>query len=111
MREWKLPPWSHPSAWREPAGRIYRSHRTRRTLCLLVIVLAVFGLLGFFAAPSLIRSQLQSRLSQTLHRPVTVQRVHFNPFTLRLTLDDLHIGDRDGHSRFVDVDRLVIGAS
>ncbi len=111
MREWKLPPWSHPSAWREPAGKLYRSHRARKTLRVLIIAIVVFGLLGFFAAPPLIRSQLQSRLSQTLQRPVTVQRVHLNPFTLRLALDDLHIGDRDRHSRFVDVDHLVINAS
>lgn len=111
MREWKLPPWSHPSAWREPVGKFYRSHRTRKALRIVVIVLVVFGLLGFFAAPPLIRSQLQSRLSETLQRPVTVQGVHLNPFTLRLALDGLHIGDRDGHSRFVDVDHLVINAS
>jgi len=111
MREWKLPPWSHPSAWREPAAAFYRSHRTRKTLRIVVIVLVVFGLLGFFAAPPLIRSQLQRRLSQNLQRPVTVQQVHLNPFTLRLALDGLHIGDRDGHGRFVDVDHLVINAS
>jgi hypothetical protein len=111
MREWKLPPWSHPSVWREPVGKFYRSHRTRKTLRIVVIVLVVFGLLGFFAAPPLIRSQLQSRLSQTLQRPVTVQQVHLNPFTLRLALDGLHIGDRDGRSRFVDIDQLVIDAS
>lgn len=111
MRKWKLPPWSHPSAWREPAGKLYRSHRTRKTLRILIIVLVVFGLLGFFAAPPLIRSQLQSRLSHTLQRPVTVRQVHLNPFTLRLALDGLHIGDRDGRSRFVDVDHLVINAS
>jgi uncharacterized protein involved in outer membrane biogenesis len=111
MWEWKLPPWSHPSAWREPAAAFYRSHRTRKTLRIVVIVLVVFGLLGFFAAPPLIRSQLQRRLSQNLQRPVTVQQVHLNPFTLRLALDGLHIGDRDGHSRFVDVDHLVINAS
>jgi uncharacterized protein involved in outer membrane biogenesis len=111
MRKGKLPPWSHPSAWREPAEKFYRSHRARKTLRIVVVVLAVFALLGFFAAPPLIRSQLQRRLSQMLQRPVTVQQVHLNPFTLRLALDDLHIGDRNGHGRFVDVDHLVINAS
>lgn len=111
MREWKLPSWSQFTAWREPAGKLYRSHRTRKTLRIIAIVLVVFGLLGFFAAPPLIRSQLQSRLGSALQRPVTVQQVHLNPFTLRLALDGLHIGDRDGHSRFVDVDHLIINAS
>jgi uncharacterized protein involved in outer membrane biogenesis len=74
-------------------------------------VLLAFGLLGFFAAPPLIRSQLQSRLGAALQRPVTVQNVHLNPFTLRLALDGLHIGDRSGHDRFVDVDHIIINAS
>lgn len=111
MRNWPRPPWSHPSAWREPVGRLYRSPRTRKTLRIVAIVLVVFGLLGFFGAPPLIRHQLQSRLSGTLHRPVTVQQVHLNPFTLRLALDGLHIGDRNARSRFVDVDHVVINAS
>jgi hypothetical protein len=111
MRKWTLPRWSHPSAWREPAEALYRSPRARKTLRIVVVVLVVFALLGFFAAPPLIRSQLQRRLSQTLQRPVTVQQVHLNPFTLRLALDGVHIGDRDGHGRFVDVDHLVIDAS
>ncbi len=111
MREWKRPAWSHPFAWRESAIKFYRSHRARKTLRILVIVLLVFGLIGFFAAPPLIRSQLQSRLSRVLQRPVSVQQVHLNPFTLRLALDDLHIGDRNGHDRFIDVDRVVVNVS
>ena len=111
MREGKLTRWIRPAAWREPAEKIYRSHRARKTLRVVVIALVLFALLGFFAAPPLIRSQLQSRLGSVLQRPVTVQRVHLNPFTLRLALDGLHIGDRDGHTRFVDVDRLVVNAS
>ena len=111
MPAWKLPRISHPAAWREPAGKLYRSHRLRKTLLVGVVLLLVFGLLGFLAAPSLIKSQLQTRLGSALQRPVTVQQVHLNPFTLRLALDNLHIGDRDGRHRFVDVDRLVINAS
>ena len=42
---------------------------------------------------------------------MTLGRVHFNPFTLRLQLDRLHIGGRDGQAAFVDVDEAVINAS
>jgi len=96
---------------RSHAERLYRSHRLRRAALIVAIVLAVFGLLGFFAAPPIIRSQLQTRLTGLLDRPVSVGAVHLNPFTLRLQLDKLHIADRDGHSPFVDVDRAVINAS
>lgn len=98
-------------AVRERAERLYRSHRLRRNLVIAAIVLLVFGLLGFFAAPPIIRSQLQTRLGAALGRTVTIGAAHLNPYTLRLDLDQLHIADADGHSPFVDVDRLTINAS
>ncbi|MBD8872587.1 DUF748 domain-containing protein [Rhodanobacter sp. DHB23] len=96
---------------RDRAGRLYRSRRTRKTVLVIAIVLVVFGLLGFLVAPPIIRSQLQTRLTALLDRPVSVDAVHLDPFTLRLELDKLHIGDRDGRSPFVDIDRTVVNAS
>lgn len=88
-----------------------RSRRLRRSLLIAAIVLLVFGLLGFFAAPPILRGQIEKRASTALSRPVTLQAVHFNPFTLRLELDHLHVGGRDGGTPFVDVDTAVINAS
>jgi len=88
-----------------------RSRRTRRTLVIVLAVLVLFGLLGFFAAPPILRGQIEKRASAALSRPVTLGEVHFNPFTLRLQLDRLHIGGRDGQAAFVDVDEAVINAS
>ena len=95
----------------EHARTVYRSHRLRKASLILGIFLLVFGLLGFLAAPPLIKSQLQSHLSALLDRPVTLANVHLNPFTLKLGLDQLHIGERDGKSPFVDVDKVVVNAS
>jgi uncharacterized protein involved in outer membrane biogenesis len=96
---------------RDRAERLYRSRRTRKTALIVAIVLLVFGLLGCLVAPPIIKSQLQTRLTALLDRPVSVDAVHLDPFTLRLELDKLHIADRDGHSPFVDIDRTVINAS
>lgn len=104
---------SHPrlAAGRDRALAVYRSRRTRKIALIVAIVLIVFGLLGFFAAPPIIRSQIEQRASAALQRPVTVGAVHLNPFTLRLQLDRLHIADRDGKSDFVDIDQAVVNAS
>ncbi len=99
------------AAARDKARQLYRSHRARKATLIAAIVLVVFGLLGLFAAPPIIRGQIEKRASAALSRPVTVAAVHFNPYTLRLQLDRLHIADRDGRSPFVDIDQAVINAS
>ncbi|OOG56624.1 DUF748 domain-containing protein [Rhodanobacter sp. C03] len=99
------------AAGRERARAVYHSHRLRKSMLILGVLLLIFGLLGFFAAPPLIKSQLQSRLGAVLDRPVTVGEVHLNPFTLKLALDRLHIGERDSKSPFVDIDQIVVNAS
>ncbi|HEV2680317.1 MAG TPA: DUF748 domain-containing protein [Rhodanobacter sp.] len=101
----------HLAAGRERALAVYHSHRVRKTLLILAIVLVIFGLLGFFAAPSIIKGQIESRASAALSRPVTLGGVHLNPYTLKLDLDQLHIGNKDGKSAFVDIDRLTINTS
>ncbi|WP_017460346.1 DUF748 domain-containing protein [Dyella ginsengisoli] len=95
----------------ERTRELARSRRTRRTLAIVAGVLVLFGLLGFFAAPPILRGQIEKRASAALSRPVTLGKVHLNPFTLRLQLDHLHIGGRDGKAAFVDVDQAVINAS
>lgn len=93
------------------ARALSQSHRVRRGLLIAAALLVLFGLLGFFAAPPILRGQIEKRASAALSRPVTLGAVHFNPFTLRLQLDRLHIGERDGKAAFVDVDEAVINVS
>ncbi|QNK01992.1 DUF748 domain-containing protein [Dyella telluris] len=99
------------AAGRDRALAIAKSHRTRKITLIVAIVVVVFGLLGFLAAPGIIRSQIEKRASAALERPVTLGAVHLNPYTLRLQLDQLHIADHDGKSPFVDIDQAVINAS
>lgn len=107
----KLPRIPDPAALRQGTLALYRSHRLRKTLLILAVLLVIFGLLGFFAAPPILKSQLESRVGAMLGRPVTLGAVHLNPYTLKLDLDQLHIGERDGKSPFVDIDRLTVNAS
>ncbi|HEY4294275.1 DUF748 domain-containing protein [Luteibacter sp.] len=99
------------AAGREKVVALSRSRRLRIAGVILLALIVLFGLFGFLAGPSILKSQLQSRLSAALHRPVTVGAVSINPFTLNVALDHLHIGDRDSPSPFVDIDKLTINAS
>ncbi|MET0935347.1 MAG: DUF748 domain-containing protein [Luteibacter sp.] len=105
---WRSLPWREG---RERALVVYQSHRARRIALGLLIALLLFGLLGFLAAPPLIRSQIASRASAALGRKVTVGHVSLNPFTLRLTIEQLHVAEADGKTAFIDVGRLAANAS
>lgn len=90
---------------------VARAPRTRRIVTGVVIFLIVFGLVGFFAAPPIIRHVAEQQLSKQLERPVTIGRIALNPYTLRLEADRVHIGERGGNGDFFDVSRAVVQAS
>ncbi|WP_027796773.1 DUF748 domain-containing protein [Paraburkholderia acidipaludis] len=90
---------------------VARAPRTRHILIGVLIFFVVFGLLGFFAAPPLIRHVAAQQLSKQLDRPVTIGRIALNPYTLRLEADRVHIGERGGNGDFFDVERLVVQPS
>ena len=78
-------------------GSFLRAHARFRRLSIGVVVsLALFTVLGFLVAPALARSIGQRKLSEFLHRQVTIDQVRINPYALSATLRGVRIRDRDG---------------
>ncbi|MDN7425650.1 DUF748 domain-containing protein [Burkholderia sp. AU45388] len=92
-------------------GGVARSRRTRRIGIGLLIFVVLFGLLGFFAAPPLIRHVAEQELSKQLDRPATIRRIALNPYTLNLEADGIHLGERGGQGDFIDIGKLVVRPS
>ncbi|MGY4728731.1 DUF748 domain-containing protein [Burkholderia pyrrocinia] len=92
-------------------GGVARSRRTRRIGIGVLIFLVLFGLLGFFAAPPLIRHVAEQQLSKQLDRPATIQRIALNPYTLNLEADGIRLGERGGQGDFIDIGKLVVRPS
>jgi hypothetical protein len=90
---------------------VAQSRRTRRVITGLLIFIVLFGLLGFFAAPPLIRHIAEQQLSKQLDRPATIGRIALNPYTLKLEADRVHIGERGGAGNFLDIERLIVQPS
>lgn len=107
-RTWRSLPWKDV---RDRAVLTYRSHRARRIAAGLAVAVILFALLGFLAAPSLIRSQIASRASAALGRQVTLGDVHLNPFSLRLTLEHLRVAETDGKTAFLEIGKVTADAS
>src|SRR5579863_10364610 len=87
------------------------SRRLRRIGIAIAAVIVVFGLFGFFGVPPILRHVLTGQIAQAIHRPVTVGDIAFNPYRLRLEIDQLHIGDRDDAAPFVEIGHFHIKLS
>ncbi|WP_174362862.1 DUF748 domain-containing protein [uncultured Caballeronia sp.] len=97
------------------ANAVASSNRTRRVAIGLVLFVIVIGLLGFFAAPSLIRHIAEQQISAQLGRPATIGRIALNPYTLSFEADRVHIGEAQSNlpadsrsSDFIDIERLIV---
>ncbi|MGW8367892.1 MAG: DUF748 domain-containing protein, partial [Gammaproteobacteria bacterium] len=63
-------------------------------LWILVAILA-YTLVGFLLVPWIIKQQLVSFGETRLQRPLGVERVRFNPYSLALTIDGLRLDEAD----------------
>ncbi|MBW1774684.1 MAG: hypothetical protein JRJ82_17625, partial [Deltaproteobacteria bacterium] len=79
----------------------------QRIAIVLAALFALYVLLGFFAVPPILKSQLKKRLYASTNRPVTLGKVLFNPFVLSLTLRDFRIEGKSG-GEFVGWEELYI---
>ncbi len=72
-----------------------RVHVIVRIFLLCGLAALIWALIGFFALPPVLRSQMGKRLSAQLQRPVSVERVRVNPLVLSLTVEGFKIADKD----------------
>lgn len=85
-----------------------RSLDARRYGMRILVTFVVISVVGFFVLPPLARSLMVDQLSQLLHRPVTVERVSFNPYTLSLEVEGVSVREQNEKQDFVSFDRLFV---
>lgn len=87
-----------------------KSPRSVKTGKWLVGIVLVFGILGFFAAPPLIKSILQNQLSKELHREVSVEQIDINPYALSARLNGFSV-KAEGGKEVAGFDELFVNLS
>lgn len=97
--------------WIARFGELARSRRTRKIGLIVVAVIAFFGVATYFAVPPILRHIVTGPVAASIHRRVSVGKIGFNLYTLRLDVDKLHISERDSPGSFVDVGHLRIKVS
>lgn len=82
--------------------RLPRSRLVGRVLMGLLLALGLYALIGYLALPRLAHEPLERRLSEELARSVTIGRLEFDPFLLRLRVHELTVADARGEPRDAD---------
>ncbi len=78
----------------ESLRRLVTNKRLRISLGVLVIFIVLFGLLGYFWLPGYAKTKLETELSGIVHRPVSIQSIDIQPFSLELIIRGFQIGKK-----------------
>jgi uncharacterized protein involved in outer membrane biogenesis len=103
----------HPSRpWVARTRDLSRSPRLRKIAIIVVSVVLFLGLATYIAVPPILRHVLTGPVAASIHRDVTVGKIRFNLYRLKLDLDQLHVGERgDPQKPFVDLGHLAVKVS
>ncbi len=93
------------------AMAIAKKMRLKRIVIGFFVFLIVFGVVGYFALPGIIRSQAEKILTKELHRPVTIEKITVSPYWLAVTVHKFKLMEPDGQTVFVSFDRFRVSLS
>ncbi len=103
----------HPSKpWVARAQEVGRSRRVRKVGVIVVAVLLFIGPALYLAVPPVLRHVVTGPVAASIHRQVSVGKIRFNLYRLKLDLYQLHVGERDDPQKsFVDLGHLRVKVS
>ena len=85
-----------------------RSPRTKRYGLRVLLGFIAISIVGFFVLPPVVKSLLLEKLSEALHRQVSVQSVSINPYTLSVQIDGVAVQEKGGGDTVAGFDSLYV---
>ena len=73
----------------------------------LVVLIVVYGVTGFFIVPDLINKKAQEFVTQKFQRKLSFSKVTFNPFTLTAEFDGMQLSDHGSENGFASFEHLT----
>ena len=78
----------------------------------VILVIALFGLLGYYWLPGYAKTKIEGILSEKLNRSVTIQSIDIQPYTLELTISDFRVAEKANTDNLLFAfDRLYVDLS
>ncbi len=82
--------------------------KLRNIAIAIVLLVLLYTLGGFLILPYVVKSQVETRLTTELSRKTTVERVAFNPYTLKFSITGFKIAEPDGSATFLSFEEFFI---
>lgn len=83
-------------------------HKRVKILVILILLVVVYVIAGFWAVPPLAKSVLTNKLGQALSRRVVISEIQCNPLTLRAQVHGVVVYGTDNSTVDVSLDRLDV---
>ena len=77
-----------------PLIALFRLHLL--AIIIVAILVLLYTVLGFFTVPRIARAQIESYVTEQLHRQVSVGEIHFNPYVFDASIGGLTLREADG---------------
>lgn len=85
-----------------------RKPLVRRILIGFVVAIALFGLIGYFVLPGIVKSQAERILSEQLKRTTTIEKIDIHPYSLEASIHGFKMMEPDGTAVFAAFDELYV---
>lgn len=85
----------------------YGTPRIRRIAFWVMTTLICYTLFGFFAMPPIVKSVVLGQIDTALKRPAQIGDIYFNPFTLHIEVNDVHVNKLEGKGDLLSVKQMI----
>lgn len=83
---------------------------TKKAAKWALLFILLISITGFLVLPPIVKSILLKKLSENLHRNVSIQKLTINPFMFSMKINGFEIKERNGTKPFLSFDELYVNA-
>ncbi|HPJ68533.1 MAG TPA: DUF748 domain-containing protein [Desulfobacteraceae bacterium] len=82
--------------------------KLRKILIWSGVFFALYTIIGFLVLPPVVKRIAEKKLIDTLHRPVSIQKIKINPYVLSFAVHGFHLKEQQGSEDFFSFERLYV---
>ncbi len=93
---------------KDSKGSWRKLSRMQKVIICAIIVAILYTVTGFLILPPVMKNVLEKKITATLNRPATIEKISFNPYVFTATIDGFHLRGKNKGDSFVGFQRLFL---